>query len=276
MGTANHTNEEALTYFKKLNDALFMVMRYIDKNGLTVIPTNPTMPVFGENPSHFCVNGVILDIDLFARYRSWLMIQLLEDHPWLIDAYVSILPGARAIVKVAKVLQAKGKENLHETCRGLREALCGDIGNQVKPAMMNTNGDKVLENKLDMQVLPLYYSNGSYMGISKAFSDEYMSVYRKIKTVLNQTPQRETLLGKCLISYALETGKYIAALFLKVGDLDGTYREAVTKVKDYVVAHGLSVGIPVQVQSNADASYPEKAKAEIFQIFGLYGVYFLN
>lgn len=274
MGTGQRTNEEALTYFKKLNDTLFMSMRYIDKNGAMIIPTGAAMPVFSRLRSHFCVNGMVLDMDLFARYQSQLIIQLLEDHPWLIDTYLSILPATRTITKIAGILRSKGIENVHTTCRGLRVALCGDIQDRIKPALVGTHGNKDLENKLDVQVLPLYDNGENFSGISKEFSDRYLSVYRKVKAVLNQTPQRETLLGKCLIAFALETGKYFAVLFLKTNELDDVYRVAITKVKDYVVTHGFSIGFPAQVCSNSDALYLKEA--EISKVFGGYGVYILN
>lgn len=276
VGTGQKSNQEALTYFKKLNDTLFMSMRYIDKNGSMIIPTDAAMPVFGGTRSHFCVNGMVLDMSFFAHYQSKLIIQLLEDHPWLVDTYLSILPETRTIVKISKVLKSKGIDKIHETCKGLRVALCGDITERIKPVLVETHGNKDLENKLDVQVLPLYYNGDSFTGISKDFSDQYLSVYRKIKTVLNQTLQKETLLGKCLITYVLETGKYFAILFLKTSQLDDVYQVAITKVKDYVVAHGFSVGFPAQVHLNADASYLKKAETEISQVFDSYGAYVLN
>lgn len=241
-----------------------------------IIPTDAAMPVFSRSRSHFCVNGMVLDMNLFVRYQSQLIIQLLEDHPWLVDTYLSILPETRTTVKISKIIQSKGIENIHATCRGLRTVLCGDIQDRIKPVLVETRGDKELESRLDMQVLPLYYNGDSFSGISKEFSDRYLSVYRKIKAVLNQTPQKETLCGKCLITYALETGKFFAALFLKTSELGDVYRVAITKVKDYVVPHGLSIGFPAQVHSNADVLYLEKVKAEIFNVFGSYGVYILD
>lgn len=276
MGMADKDSREALAYFKKLNDTLFLAMRYVDRHGVIVIPTDSNMPVFSENPSHFCVNGTILDVALFPQYKSMCILRLLEEHPQLVDAYPRILPENREIVKIAKTLQLKSREHLHENCRELRGRLCPDIGKYLGRPVIETNGNKQVEDKVDVQVLLLYHRDEAFSGITKAFSDQYLSVYRKIKALLDKTAAKENLVGKCLITYAVENGKFVASLFLDADGSDAAYYEAVGKLKEYVVKRQMTVGFPMQVRDNQDMAVQAERIRNISRIFEGYCVYILN
>lgn len=276
MGVADKNDREALAYFKKLNDTLFLAMRYVDRHGVIVIPTDSNMPVFSENPSHFCVNGTILDVGLFPQYKSMCILQLLEEHPWLVDTYPRILPENREIVKVAKALRLKDRAHLRENCRELRGRLCADIGKYLGQPVIETNGDKALEEKVDVHVLLLYHHGDMFSGITKTFSDQYLSVYRKIKALLDKTADKRALVGKCLITYAAENGKFIATLFLDADGGDAAYYEAVGKLKDYVLKHRMTVGFPMQVRDNQDMALQTERIGYISRIFEGYSVYIFN
>ncbi|MFT8888526.1 MAG: hypothetical protein ABF904_06875 [Ethanoligenens sp.] len=273
----NTAYKEAMGYFKKMNDGLFLAIRYIDKNGVIVIPSDSNMPVFSELPSHFCVNGVILDKGLFSQYKAICILQLLEDHPWLIDVYPSILPESRTIVKIAKVLRTKDRKKIHQNCSELREALCpGIISLKLADSAIETYGNKQLEAKLDVHVFPIYYHDGTFFGITKAFSDQYLSVYRKIKALLDKTDNKKDLIGKCMISYAIENGKFIATLFLDDGGDIRTYYDAVGKLKEYVTKHRFSVGFPMQGRDGDDFIRQKEKVENIVRLFDGYCIYILN
>lgn len=276
MGITYKANEEALNYFKHLNDTLLLAVRYTDQNGVWIIPINPNMPIFNETTSHFCVNGIVLDFKLYTQYRSMLILQLLEEHPYLIDIYPTVLPESRSIVKISKILRLKSREKIHENCCDLRKTLCPDFEKELKHFVIETNGNKLLENKIDLYVFPVYYTNDSFSGITKEFSDQYLSVYRKIKALLDRTPQKKDLIGKCLISNAVETGKYIATLFCDANLDDDVYDHMIGKLKEYVVSHKLSIGFPIQVKTSGDMARQKERTEHISGIFKPHCIYILN